>query len=154
MCVLIQGVWEAAVPRSPGSTVFKNKCLPLPQFSYIEPGELKSWPALPPVSATKIEKDRTVMPCGTVVTTVTAVKTKPRFDTGRVSPLSSGKTPECTLIAEDLQVFGLCGWVSSCNTEHYKLQHQALAKKSGRLERKTFGIRLLHCTVIFIVCEK
>lgn len=33
------------------------------------------------------------MPCGTVVTTVTAVKTKPRFDVGRASPLSSGETP-------------------------------------------------------------
>lgn len=40
--------------------------------------------------ATKIEKDRTVMPCGTVVTTVTAVKTKPRLE-GRSSPLSTGK---------------------------------------------------------------
>lgn len=91
-------VWEAAVPGSPGSTVFQNKCLLFPQFSYIEPGEPKSWPAPPPVSAAKIEKDRTVMPCGTVVTTVTAVKTKPRFDTGRASPLSSGKTPEYNLI--------------------------------------------------------
>lgn len=62
------------------------------QFSYIEPGELKSWPAPPPVPAAKIERDRTVMPCGTVVTTVTAVKTKPRFDVGRASPLSSGET--------------------------------------------------------------
>lgn len=63
------------------------------QFSYIEPGEPKSWPTPPPVPAAKIEKDRTVMPCGTVVTTVTAVKTKPRFDTGRASPVSSGETP-------------------------------------------------------------
>ena len=62
------------------------------QFSYIEPGELKSWPIPPPVPAAKIEKDRTVMPCGTVVTTVTAVKTKPRVDVGRASPLSSGET--------------------------------------------------------------
>lgn len=31
------------------------------------------------------------MPCGTVVTTVTAVKTKPRFDAGRASPLSPGE---------------------------------------------------------------
>ena len=35
-----------------------------------------------------------VMPCGTVVTTVTAVKTKPRVDTGRASPLSSGENEE------------------------------------------------------------
>ncbi|XP_059954443.1 C2 domain-containing protein 2 isoform X3 [Mesoplodon densirostris] len=59
------------------------------EFSYIEPGEARSWQMPPPVPAAKIEKDRTVMPCGTVVTTVTAVKTKPRFDAGRASPLSS-----------------------------------------------------------------
>ncbi|XP_005370177.1 C2 domain-containing protein 2 isoform X1 [Microtus ochrogaster] len=76
------------------------------EFSYIEPGEPKSWPT--PVSAAKIEKDRTVMPCGTVVTTVTAVKTKPRFDTGRASPLSSEspvRTPiKVKVIEKDISV--------------------------------------------------
>lgn len=48
------------------------------------------WQVSSLVPATKIEKDRTVMPCGTVVTTVTAVKTKPRLE-GRSSPLSTGK---------------------------------------------------------------
>ncbi|XP_061215184.1 C2 domain-containing protein 2 isoform X2 [Neopsephotus bourkii] len=65
------------------------------EFSFIEPGELKTWQVPSPVLATKIEKDRTVMPCGTVVTTVTAVKTKPRLE-GRSSPLSTDspvKTP-------------------------------------------------------------
>ncbi|NXN20069.1 C2CD2 protein, partial [Indicator maculatus] len=65
------------------------------EFSFIEPSELKPWQASSAVSATKIEKDRTVMPCGTVVTTVTAVKTKPRLE-GRSSPLSTDspvKTP-------------------------------------------------------------
>uniref|UniRef100_A0A8C0XQ00 C2 domain-containing protein n=1 Tax=Castor canadensis TaxID=51338 RepID=A0A8C0XQ00_CASCN len=78
------------------------------EFSYIEPGELKSWPAPPPVPAAKIERDRTVMPCGTVVTTVTAVKTKPRFDVGRASPLSSEspvKTPvKVKVIEKDISV--------------------------------------------------
>ncbi|XP_008766794.1 C2 domain-containing protein 2 isoform X1 [Rattus norvegicus] len=78
------------------------------EFSYVEPGDLKSWPAPPLVSATKIEKDRTVMPCGTVVTTVTAVKTKPRFDTGRASPLSSEspvRTPiKVKVIEKDISV--------------------------------------------------
>lgn len=78
------------------------------EFSYVEPGELKSWPAPPLVSAAKIEKDRTVMPCGTVVTTVTAVKTKPRFDTGRASPLSSEspvRTPiKVKVIEKDISV--------------------------------------------------
>ncbi|XP_050018046.1 C2 domain-containing protein 2 [Alexandromys fortis] len=76
------------------------------EFSYIEPGEPKSWPT--PVSAAKIEKDRTVMPCGTVVTTVTAVKTKPRFDTGRASPLSPEspvRTPiKVKVIEKDISV--------------------------------------------------
>ncbi|NXY68685.1 C2CD2 protein, partial [Glareola pratincola] len=65
------------------------------EFSFIEPNELKTWQVSSPVPATKIEKDRTVMPCGTVVTTVTAVKTKPRLE-GRSSPLSTDspvKTP-------------------------------------------------------------
>ncbi|XP_072369275.1 C2 domain-containing protein 2-like isoform X2 [Scyliorhinus torazame] len=50
------------------------------EFCYMEPNEAKcrQSPSLP--SAKKVEKDRTVMPCGTVVTTVTAVKTKPRMD--------------------------------------------------------------------------
>ncbi|NWU69588.1 C2CD2 protein, partial [Pterocles burchelli] len=65
------------------------------EFSFIEPSELKTWQVSSPVPATKIEKDRTVMPCGTVVTTVTAVKTKPRLE-GRSSTLSTDspvKTP-------------------------------------------------------------
>ncbi|KAL4681318.1 hypothetical protein H8959_006795 [Pygathrix nigripes] len=78
------------------------------EFSYIEPGELKSWPIPPPVPAAKIEKDRMVMPCGTVVTTVTAVKTKPRVDVGRASPLSSEapvKTPiKVKVIEKDISV--------------------------------------------------
>uniref|UniRef100_A0A3Q2HNU5 C2 calcium dependent domain containing 2 n=1 Tax=Equus caballus TaxID=9796 RepID=A0A3Q2HNU5_HORSE len=78
------------------------------EFSYIEPGEAKPWPTPPPVPAAKIERDRTVMPCGTVVTTVTAVKTKPRFETGRASPLSSEsplRTPvKVKVIEKDISV--------------------------------------------------
>ncbi|TKC46010.1 hypothetical protein EI555_012552 [Monodon monoceros] len=78
------------------------------QFSYIEPGEAKSWQMPPSVPAAKIEKDRTVMPCGTVVTTVTAVKTKPRFDAGRASPLSSEsplRTPvKVKVIEKDISI--------------------------------------------------
>ncbi|XP_048396241.2 C2 domain-containing protein 2 [Stegostoma tigrinum] len=48
------------------------------EFSYMEPHEVKCRQSLSLLSAKKVEKDRTVMPCGTVVTTVTAVKTKPR----------------------------------------------------------------------------
>ncbi|XP_053773342.1 C2 domain-containing protein 2 [Desmodus rotundus] len=78
------------------------------EFCYVEPTEAKSWQTPPPVPAAKIEKDRTVMPCGTVVTTVTAVKTKPRFDTGRASPLSSEsplRTPvKVRVIEKDISV--------------------------------------------------
>ncbi|XP_058379131.1 C2 domain-containing protein 2 isoform X1 [Diceros bicornis minor] len=78
------------------------------EFSYVEPGEVKPWQMPPPVPAAKIEKDRTVMPCGTVVTTVTAVKSKPRFDTGRASPLSSEsplRTPvKVRVIEKDISV--------------------------------------------------
>ncbi|KFP33662.1 C2 domain-containing protein 2, partial [Colius striatus] len=77
------------------------------EFSFIEPSELKTWQVSSPVPATKIEKDRTVMPCGTVVTTVTAVKTKPRLE-GRSSPLSTDspvKTPvKVKMIEKDFSI--------------------------------------------------
>ncbi|XP_068011324.1 C2 domain-containing protein 2 isoform X2 [Melanerpes formicivorus] len=77
------------------------------EFSFIEPGELKTWQVSSSVPATKIEMDRTVMPCGTVVTTVTAVKTKPRLE-GRSSPLSTDspvKTPvKVKVIEKDVSV--------------------------------------------------
>ncbi|NXS11242.1 C2CD2 protein, partial [Neodrepanis coruscans] len=72
------------------------------EFSFIEPSELKTRQVSSPVLATKIEKDRTVMPCGTVVTTVTAVRTKPRLE-GRSSPLSTDspvKTPGKVKVTE------------------------------------------------------
>lgn len=78
------------------------------EFSYIEPGEGKAWQMPTPAPAAKIEKDRTVLPCGTVVTTVTAVKTKPRFDAGRASPLGSEsplRTPvKVKVIEKDISV--------------------------------------------------
>ncbi|KAK1344315.1 hypothetical protein QTO34_014881 [Cnephaeus nilssonii] len=80
----------------------------LGSFCYVEPAEAKSWHTPPPVPAAKVEKDRTVMPCGTVVTTVTAVKSKPRFDAGRASPLSSEsplRTPvKVRVIEKDISV--------------------------------------------------
>lgn len=78
------------------------------EFCYVEPAEAKSWHTPPPVPAAKVEKDRTVMPCGTVVTTVTAVKSKPRPDAGRASPLSSEsplRTPvKVRVIEKDISV--------------------------------------------------
>lgn len=55
-------------------------------FTYLEPSEVRSWHPPTPASHKKVEMDRTVMPCGTVVTTITAVKSKP----GR--PLPPGLT--------------------------------------------------------------
>lgn len=50
------------------------------EFCYMEPNEIKSRQSPKLLPAKKVDKDRTVMPCGTVVTTVTAVKSKPRTD--------------------------------------------------------------------------
>lgn len=47
------------------------------EFTYLEPSEVRSWQPPTPASTKKVEMDRTVMPCGTVVTTITAVKSKP-----------------------------------------------------------------------------
>ncbi|XP_066555637.1 C2 domain-containing protein 2 [Amia ocellicauda] len=47
------------------------------EFTYLDPSEVRSWQPPTVVPAKKVEMDRTVMPCGTVVTTVTAVKSKP-----------------------------------------------------------------------------
>ncbi|NWY73941.1 C2CD2 protein, partial [Erithacus rubecula] len=72
------------------------------EFCFIEPSELKARQVPSAVLATKVEKDRTVMPCGTVVTTVTAVRAKPRLE-GRASPLSTDspvKTPVKVKVAE------------------------------------------------------
>ncbi|XP_053860798.1 C2 domain-containing protein 2 isoform X2 [Malaclemys terrapin pileata] len=77
------------------------------EFSYVEPNESKSWQVSAQLPATKIEKDRTVMPCGTVVTTVTAVKTKPRLEGkhSALSPDSPVKTPaKVKVIEKDFSV--------------------------------------------------
>ncbi|XP_030059674.1 C2 domain-containing protein 2 [Microcaecilia unicolor] len=54
------------------------------EFSFVEPSDLRLRQISTPLPARKVEMDRTVMPCGTVVTTVTAVKSKPRSN-GKVS---------------------------------------------------------------------
>ncbi|TKS83798.1 C2 domain-containing protein 2 [Collichthys lucidus] len=53
-------------------------------FTYLEPSEVRSWHPPTPASNKRVEMDRTVMPCGTVVTTITAVKSKP----GRPLPIN------------------------------------------------------------------
>ncbi|XP_040006202.1 C2 domain-containing protein 2 [Xiphias gladius] len=58
-------------------------------FTYLEPSEVRSWHPPTPASNKRVEMDRTVMPCGTVVTTITAVKSKP----GRPLPLGLNIDP-------------------------------------------------------------
>ncbi|KAF3706725.1 C2 domain-containing protein 2 Transmembrane protein 24-like [Channa argus] len=58
-------------------------------FTYLEPSEVRSWHPPTPASNKRVEMDRTVMPCGTVVTTITAVKSKP----GRPLPLGLNLDP-------------------------------------------------------------
>ncbi|XP_027887993.1 C2 domain-containing protein 2 isoform X2 [Xiphophorus couchianus] len=55
------------------------------EFTYLEPSDVRSWQPPTPAASKRVEMDRTVMPCGTVVTTVTAVKSKP----GRPLPLNN-----------------------------------------------------------------
>lgn len=82
------------------------------QFTYLEPSEVRSWHPPTPVSNKRVEMDRTVMPCGTVVTTITAVKSKP----GRPLPLglNIGTAPKTVRLnsteKEDRVLFreGLC----------------------------------------------
>ncbi|XP_062982669.1 C2 domain-containing protein 2 [Elgaria multicarinata webbii] len=83
----------------------------LAEFSYIEPSESRSLQVPAKVPIAKIETDRTVMPCGTVVTTVTAVKAKP-FIEGRSSVLhleSPVQSPaKMKVIEKDLSVQAIC----------------------------------------------
>ncbi|XP_051256334.1 C2 domain-containing protein 2 isoform X1 [Dicentrarchus labrax] len=64
-------------------------------FTYLEPSEVRSWHPPTPASSKKVEMDRTVMPCGTVVTTITAVKSKP----GRPLPLGLNIDPAQKAVA-------------------------------------------------------
>ncbi|XP_028323036.1 C2 domain-containing protein 2 isoform X2 [Gouania willdenowi] len=59
-------------------------------FTYLDPSEVRSWHPPTPASSKRVEMDRTVMPCGTVVTTITAVKSKP----GRALPPHLELTPK------------------------------------------------------------
>ncbi|KAL2094349.1 hypothetical protein ACEWY4_009068 [Coilia grayii] len=59
------------------------------EFTYLEPSEVRTWQTPTPAASKRVEMDRTVMPCGTVVTTVTAVKSKP----GRALPPGLMETP-------------------------------------------------------------
>ncbi|KAG8591066.1 hypothetical protein GDO81_007046 [Engystomops pustulosus] len=80
------------------------------QFLFVEPNELKSWSV--PVPAKKVEKDRTVMPCGTVVTTVTSVTSKPRMEgkspaagcSDKASDSPSSTPPKIKVIERDFSV--------------------------------------------------
>ncbi|KAK6486235.1 C2 domain-containing protein 2 [Huso huso] len=70
------------------------------EFTYLEPSELRSWQAPTPAPTKKVEMDRTVMPCGTVVTTVTAVKSKPGRSPSALSADSPMKIPSRLKLSE------------------------------------------------------
>ncbi|XP_016288599.2 C2 domain-containing protein 2 isoform X2 [Monodelphis domestica] len=64
------------------------------EFFYLEPSESESWKIPPLVPAAKINKDPTVMPCGTtngtlITTPVTAMKRNPELDAGPSPELNS-----------------------------------------------------------------
>ncbi|CAN9501562.1 unnamed protein product [Ophioblennius macclurei] len=67
-------------------------------FTYLEPSEVRSWHPPTPASNKRVEMDRTVMPCGTVVTTITAVKSKP----GRPLPLNLDPAQKATVVKPKL----------------------------------------------------
>ncbi|XP_076875607.1 C2 domain-containing protein 2 isoform X2 [Brachyhypopomus gauderio] len=66
------------------------------EFTYLEPSEVRTWHPPTPAPAKRVEMDRTVMPCGTVVTTVTAVKSRP----GRALPPETMHTPSKSKLSE------------------------------------------------------
>ncbi|XP_053097241.1 C2 domain-containing protein 2 isoform X1 [Pangasianodon hypophthalmus] len=66
------------------------------ELSYLEPSEVRTWQPPTPAPAKRVEMDRTVMPCGTVVTTVTAVRSRP----GRPLPTESMKPPPKAKLTE------------------------------------------------------
>uniref|UniRef100_A0A3Q0R4E8 C2 calcium dependent domain containing 2 n=1 Tax=Amphilophus citrinellus TaxID=61819 RepID=A0A3Q0R4E8_AMPCI len=83
-------------------------------FTYLEPSEVRSWQPPTPASNKRVEMDRTVMPCGTVVTTITAVKSKP----GRPLPLNIGTLVE-RRVSEQVSMLGgtVSKALSSSDTE-------------------------------------
>ncbi|XP_058268202.1 C2 domain-containing protein 2 isoform X2 [Hemibagrus wyckioides] len=66
------------------------------ELSYLEPSEVRTWQPPTPAPTKRVEMDRTVMPCGTVVTTVTAVRSRP----GRSLPTESMKPPTKAKLTE------------------------------------------------------
>ncbi|KAF6740002.1 C2 domain-containing protein 2 [Oryzias melastigma] len=58
-------------------------------FTYLDPNEVRSWQPPTPASSKRVEMDRTVMPCGTVVTTITAVKSKPGRQPLNIDPVQN-----------------------------------------------------------------
>ncbi|KAM9460681.1 C2 domain-containing protein 2-like isoform 5-T8 [Clarias gariepinus] len=64
--------------------------------SHLEPSEVRTWLPPTPAPAKRVKMDRTVMPCGTVVTTVTAVRSRP----GRPLHTESMRTPPRSKLTE------------------------------------------------------
>ncbi|XP_015193045.1 phospholipid transfer protein C2CD2L [Lepisosteus oculatus] len=83
------------------------------ELVYLEPGDPHTWPTATPLRTSltptkKVEMDRTIMPDGTIVTTVTTIQSRPKLDCKLDSPSCSPSKVEVTekkptVLAEELQ---------------------------------------------------
>lgn len=133
------------------------------EFTYLEPSEVRSWQPPTPASTKKVEMDRTVMPCGTVVTTITAVKSKPgrplpvglSIDTSpkvvatqaklserRVSeqPLGMGNTVSKALSSSDTELLMLNGTDPVAEAAIRQLHQSAKQKLKSPVKKSTIII--------------
>ncbi|XP_060764168.1 C2 domain-containing protein 2 isoform X2 [Neoarius graeffei] len=90
------------------------------ELSYLEPSEVRTWQPPTPAPTKRVEMDRTVMPCGTVVTTVTAVRSRPGRPllTESIKPPAKAKLTE-RRVSEQSSVLGtkVSKALSSSDTE-------------------------------------
>lgn len=133
------------------------------EFTYLEPSEVRSWQPPTPASTKKVEMDRTVMPCGTVVTTITAVKSKPgrplpaalsidtcskvmsnqtKLSERRVSeqPLVMGSTVSKALSASDTELLMLNGTDPVAEAAIRQLHQSAKQKLKSPVKKSTIII--------------
>ncbi|XP_078388925.1 phospholipid transfer protein C2CD2L isoform X1 [Cetorhinus maximus] len=94
------GYHNLALAATPGTSNTATGSVSL-ELSYIEPTDLKTAQSLVPVRTTvtptkKIEMDRTIMPDGTIVTTVTTIQSRPKMDGKMDSPTRSPSKVEVT----------------------------------------------------------
>uniref|UniRef100_A0A3Q4HPX4 C2 calcium dependent domain containing 2 n=1 Tax=Neolamprologus brichardi TaxID=32507 RepID=A0A3Q4HPX4_NEOBR len=123
-------------------------------FTYLEPSEVRSWQPPTPASNKRVEMDRTVMPCGTVVTTITAVKSnspvscldavvnKPKLGERRVSEQVSmlGGTVSKALSSSDTELLMLNGTDPVAEAAIRQLHQSAKQKLKSPVKKSTIII--------------